>query len=244
MDKTKRKTGTIGFVFVHGAGLNGNVWERVKEELGYPALNADFPARAGDAETRKELSLQDYANAVRRQSERLEADRIVFVAHSLGGMVALQAAEGLGERLAGFVAVGAAIPKPGGSFLSTLPWPQRLFLSAMMRIMGTKPPESAIRAGLCHDLAPADADEIVCGIVPESYRVYVDRLDAALPDVPKLYVRLEKDKELGLALQNRMIRNLAPTQVRELETGHLPMLADPEGLRRILREFIAAVATG
>jgi hypothetical protein len=66
--------------------------------------------------------------------------------------------------------------------------------------MGTKPPDSAIRAGLCNDLSPEQALEIVRGFVPESIRVYTDRVDVSTPAVPKLYVKLTKDKELGPSL--------------------------------------------
>jgi len=234
----------IGFVFVNGAGLNGRIWERVAKDLDYPCLFAEFPGRDGEDEQRLQLTLQQYADTVQRQVKEWGVKQIILVAHSLGGQVALQAAEALKDRLAGFVAVGAAIPKPGGSFLSSLPWPKRTILSLLMKKMGTKPPESAIRAGLCNDLASEDADSIVKGFVPESYRVYADRLDGSLPDVPRLYIRLEKDKEFSSSLQARMIRNLAPQQVRTLETGHLPMLGDPAGLRKLLLEFIPSVTSG
>ncbi|OXS57566.1 alpha/beta hydrolase [Cohnella sp. CIP 111063] len=243
MALTNRTQRDIGFVFVHGAGLNGRIWERVADGLDYPCLFAEFPGRVGEEEMRRELTLKQYADTVVRQVKEWGVGRIVFVAHSLGGQVALQAAEELRDRLAGFVAVGAAIPKPGGSFLSALPWPKRTILSLMMKKMGTKPPESVIRAGLCKDLDPEDADSVVKGFVPESIRVYADRFDGSLPDVPRLYIRLEKDKEFGSSLQARMIRNFAPQRVRTLETGHLPMLGDPAGLRKLLLEFTSSVTS-
>ncbi|MFC4598252.1 alpha/beta fold hydrolase [Cohnella hongkongensis] len=243
MAVTNRTQREIGLVFVHGAGLNGRIWERVADGLNYPCLFAEFPGRDGEEERRLKLTLKQYTDTVVRQVEEWGVGRIVLVAHSLGGLAALQAAEELQNRMAGFVAVGAAIPKPGGSFLSALPWPKRTILSLLMRKMGTKPPESAIRAGLCSDLSPEDADSVVKGFVPEAFRVYTDRFDGPLPDVPRLYIRLEKDKEFGSSLQARMIRNFAPQQVRTLETGHLPMLGDPAGLRKLLLEFMSSVTS-
>ncbi|WP_080832237.1 alpha/beta fold hydrolase [Cohnella massiliensis] len=234
-----RESEKTGFVFIHGAGLNGRVWSRVAENLDAPCLLAEFPCREGPAESRGGLSLAEYADCLRRQIEAWGTRRFVLVAHSLGGLPALRLASELSDRVAGFVAVGAAVPKNGGSFLSALPWPRRAIMAGILRKMGTKPPEGAIRAGLCNDL-PADlAEAVVRGFVPEAVRAYTDRTDAPVPDVPRLYVKLTRDKEFGPALQNRMIANLAPHAVRTLAAGHLPMLSDPDGLRAILRRFPA-----
>lgn len=228
-----------GFVFVNGAGLNSGIWSKAAEGLDHPHLLAEFPFRHDSVDSRKDLSLEDYAAHIKKQVDEWETRRFVIVAHSLGGVVALKLASGLSDRLAGFVAVGAAIPKNGGSFLSALPLPKRPLMSVILRKWGTKPPESAIRAGLCNDLGEEQTMEIVKGFVPEAVRVYTDNIDVPVPDVPKLYVKLTKDKEFGSSLQNKMIANLSPQSVETMETGHLPMLSDPERLRRILQSFVA-----
>lgn len=111
-------------------------------------------------------------------------------------------------------------------------------MSAILRTIGTKPPESVIRTGLCNDLSPDQAAEIARGFTPEAVRVYTDRIHVSVPNVPKLYVKLTQDKELSPSLQDQMISNLSPQSVRSLETGHLPMIKDPDGLRAILEDFL------
>src|SRR5690606_33570186 len=103
---------------------------------------------------------------------------------------------------------------------------KRILLSVIMKFMGTIPPESAIRTGLCNDLNPQQTMEIVQGFIPESARVYTDRIDVTAPMVPKLYVKLTKDQEFGSSLQDKMISNFTPQFVRNLDTGHLPMLSN------------------
>ncbi|WP_373228882.1 alpha/beta fold hydrolase [Cohnella sp.] len=241
MNKQELIQEKMGFVFVNGAGLESGIWGKVQEGLHHPCLLIDFPLRKGTVESRKELALADYVSHMRRQVDEWETRRFVIVAHSLGGVLALRLASELSDRLAGFVAVGAAIPKKGGSFLSILPFPKRILMSAILRKMGTKPPESAIRTGLCNDLSPEQASEIVRGFVPESVRVYTDRVDVSPPAVPKLYVKLTKDKEFSPSLQNKMISNLSPQSVQSLETGHLPMLSNPDGLKLVLQDFLSHV---
>ena len=230
-----------GLLFVAGAGLDARIWSRVASSLDHPCLLAQFPNRGGTPDTRKSLSLNDYVAHLKEQAEAEEPRKWILVAHSLGGVPALQLAAELGDRVVGFVAVGAAIPRPGGSFLSTLPLPKRLLLSAILRMAGTKPPEAAIRAGLCSDLSAEQAAEIVHGFVPEALRVYTDHLEVSAPPIPKLYIKLLQDKEFGLPLQERMIANLAPDRVEALNTGHLPMLSDPDGLRTVLECFLSSV---
>lgn len=229
----------VGFVFVNGAGLEGLVWSKVVEEFEHPYILAEYPQRKGSVESRSGLSLEDYVTHMKKQVDGWGTHKIVIVAHSLGGVLALKLASLLTDRLAGIVAVGAAIPKRGGSFLSVLPFPQRVIMSVILRTAGTKPPESSIRLGLCSDLLTDQAAEIVGGFIPESRRVYTDRINVPVPDVPKLFVKLTKDKEFSSSLQDKMISNFAPQAVRSLDTGHLPMISYPEGLRSILVDFVA-----
>lgn len=229
----------VGFVFVNGAGLEGLVWSKVVEEFEHPCILAEFPQRNGSVKSRSGLSLEDYVTHMKKQVDGWGTHKVVIVAHSLGGVLALKLASLLTDRLAGIVAVGAAIPKRGGSFFIRFtfsPAGHYVHHSAYRR---HKTPESSIRLGLCNDLLPDQATEIVGGFIPESRRVYTDRINVPVPDVPKLFVKLTKDNELSSSLQDKMISNFAPQAVRSLDTGHLPMISNPEGLRSILVDFVA-----
>ncbi|WP_054027305.1 alpha/beta fold hydrolase [Bacillus sp. FJAT-28004] len=241
MNKQVNAQEKIGFVFINGAGLEKTIWHQLVSDLRHPYLLIDFPHRKGSDALRKELSLADYVNHMKSQIEGWAIQRFVIVAHSLGGALAFKLASELQGRVVGFVAIGAIIPKNGGSFLSTLPFPKRLLMSMILQKTGTKPPKSAILAGLCNDLSPEQSSRIVEGFVPESIRVYTDRIEAAAPAVLKLYVKLTKDKELSPSLQNKMILHFKPHSVQSLATGHLPMLSDPLGVKLLLQNFIEQV---
>ncbi|MCM3081959.1 alpha/beta fold hydrolase [Brevibacillus invocatus] len=230
----------IGVVFIHGAGLRGSVWKEVVDGWEHPVLLVDLPMRDGDDVTRKGLTADDYVSCIQQQIEAWGVTTFILVAHSLAGALALQVAQAYAGRMVGMVAIGAAIPQRGGSFLSTLPLIKRMIFSLVLRKLGTRPPESVIRAGICNDLTAEQTAEVVRGFVPESIRVYTDGIDAPLPQVPRYYVRLGQDKEFSLALQDKMIRHFAPDQVVHLNSGHLPMLSNPAELRDVLLGLLLA----
>lgn len=228
----------IGLVFIHGAGLNSRIWEQVAAGLNCPYLLIDFPKQIGSKASRKGLTLQDYSAHINRQIDDWEVNKFIIVAHSLGGVLALQLANDRSNRLAGFVAIAAAIPASGGSFLSVLPIAKRLLMGALLRIFGTQPPESAIRQGLCNDLSAHQATVIVRDFVPESIHLYTNPVEGIIPTVPKLYLKLINDQEFNLAQQDRMIANLNPRWIQTLNSGHLPMLSKPEELLQALHTFL------
>jgi pimeloyl-ACP methyl ester carboxylesterase len=228
---------SIGFLFLHGAGLRGEIWRQTAEGMGTPYLLADFPFRDGRESQRKELGLHAYTKHILEQVRAWGQQRFIIVAHSIGGIVAQELCRELGDRVAGLVAVSAAFAERGGSFLSALPFARRMILAAAISLFGTKPPESAIRSGLCNDLANEQAAELVRQYVTEAPGLFKDRCGAAVPELPSLYVKLLRDQEISVRLQERMASRLRHARVVELGTGHLPMLSDPAGLRLLLLDF-------
>ena len=230
--------GNTGFLLLHGAGLGAWIWNDTAAYLQLPYIAVDFPYRNGIQAQRNTLSFDDYVQATISQASNLKPHNVVVVAHSLSGVVALRVAEQLGDRLAGFVAVGAAIPRNGGSYLSSLPFPQKTFVGMVMKFAGTQPPATAIRKGLCNDVPTPLADKVVQTFAAESRAVYTTPVGVTAPDVPRQYILLTRDKEFGLALEQTMAQNLGGAKA-ELDAGHLPMLSKPAELAAILNQFVA-----
>ncbi|RJE86381.1 alpha/beta hydrolase [Paenibacillus sp. 1011MAR3C5] len=228
----------IGVVCIHGAGLKGEIWQKTSQYIEAPSLFIDLPLRSGTDEVRCKLTFLDYCAEATRQIESWPVRKFIIVAHSIGGSIALRLAEDLKDRVVGLVAVSAAIPRDGGSFLSSLPFLKRMAFAAVMKLAGTKPPGSAIRSGLCNDLPRSQSDAVVNSFVPEAKRLYFDRTDAPIPAIPKFYIKLMKDQEFTPVFQDRMAANLAADHVIELQAGHLPMLSNPSGLGAILQGLL------
>jgi pimeloyl-ACP methyl ester carboxylesterase len=228
---------TTAFVLVPGAGLGGWIWRDVVPLLDAPAVAVDY---AGDGAPRMDMGMHDYVAAVTTQAESAGVHRLILVGHSVGGLVALEAASLLGERVAGFIGVAAAVPLAGRSFVDALPLPQRLVMRTLLRVAGTKPPQSAIRSGLASGLGDGVADEVVRRFQPESRALYFSRRGASPPPVRRLYIRTKDDREFNHAMQVRMSANLG-SEVVAMDGGHLPMLERPQELADRLNAFRRAI---
>lgn len=67
----------IGFVFIHGAGLEGQIWSNVSEGLGQPSLLLDYPLRKGPVDSRSDLALEDYVSHMEKQVNQWGIERFV-----------------------------------------------------------------------------------------------------------------------------------------------------------------------
>src|SRR5687768_16833093 len=110
---------TTGLLFISGAGLNTSIWGDVKNQLSLPSATVDF------TELKKQgplgdIRLQQYVDIALQQARSLPVDKIVIIAHSIGGVIGVEVAKQFREKAVGFVAVSAAIPNPGQSFTSIL----------------------------------------------------------------------------------------------------------------------------
>lgn len=226
---TEKSQNSIGFLLLPGAGLGSWIWEEVAAKLQYPSVGVDFPKEPS-------AGMKEYTAAALEQSKNLPTDKIIVVGHSLGGVAALRVAEALGDKLAGFVGIAAAIPKNKGSFVSSLPFPQKLVMPLIIRLAGTKPSDEAIKKSYCNDLDEAKTNEVIARYTSEPKQVYFDT-SAAAPEVPKLYIKTTKDVDFVAAVQDAMIANLGAQQVATIDSGHLPMLAKPDKLAEVLNNF-------
>ncbi|MFI7664482.1 alpha/beta fold hydrolase [Nocardia sp. NPDC049526] len=221
---------TTPILFLSGAGLPAWIWDEVRAALPVYSVVAAYPRRA-------DATLRDYADTALAQAP---ADPFTIVAHSIGGVVASQIASTAPERVNGLLGIAASFPTAGTSFLAASPTPQRVLLSLIMRLAGTRPPEKAIRAGQCAGLDEEITARIVAEFEPESSRLYRDNVPARTFPTHSGYVVTTADRQLPEALQHKHATELGPGFRRELPTGHLPMLQDPAALAKTIQKFTAS----
>jgi len=223
-----------GVVLIHGAGLGAFIWQDMK--LDWQVLRINFQNR-GNGPANGGLHYQDYVDEVIQQIENWTVDQIIIVGHSVGGCIALNVAARYPDRVIGFIGIAAAIPKKGGSFISCFSGPKNWMLPLMMRFFGTKPPKRMIEKSLCNGLGKEQRDKIVSRFTAESRYLYIEDCNAAVPACPKLYIITTEDHEMSETDQKKMAKNLKTKQTERIETGHLPMLANPKMLSHLINGF-------
>ena len=232
---------SIGIVFISGAGLGTTIWDAVKAQISLPTVAVDYTQLKRQA-TLNETSLQQYVDVAISQANTLSTDKVVIVAHSIGGIVGIEVAKQLRDKVVGFVAVSAAVPNPKASFVSLLPFPQNIITNIILKLAGTKPPEAAIKSGLCNDLSDTQASQIAASFSPESIQLYTNQTtDLPIPSIPSLYVITNKDKEYPISLQQKMASHLKNAHVETIDSGHLPMLSQPTIIAEKINTFLQGV---
>lgn len=228
----------IGIVFINGAGLNSSVWNDLKQIIDNPVLCIDFPNRKSNDNPNAKLTFNDYVNSTTSEMKKLLKGNFIIVAHSIGACVGLKVAEQFKNELKGFVAISSVIPKSGKSFVSSLPFPQKILFPILLSVFGTKPPDNSIESELCNDLTDEQTVKIVNEFTPEAKALYITKISYDLPNSQRLYIKLTNDKSMQTNFQDKMASNLNATKVEELESGHLPMISKPNELAQILANFI------
>jgi len=114
------------FVLVNGGFSGAWIWLPLMDRLkaaGHVVEAFDLPGMGNDNTSASEISLESYAGRV---CEVLAANSepAVVVGHSMGGIVATQAAARCPERVAALVYVAAFLPKDGQSLIDLLKLPE------------------------------------------------------------------------------------------------------------------------
>ena len=227
-------------VALHGWMLSGRLWQNLAAELQphWRLLAPDLPGFGAEARPRgMQPSLASYGRWVAQWASRELAGRpVVLVGHSLGGSVALHAAEPLGDQLKGLVQIGAGggvfQPRPfrqlrrGGSLLLNLR-PQRLAHWPLL---------DRLRSPLVADHRAARG--LLACSTSRGAVSQLPRLAHGLT-VPSLWIAGSQDQ----VMQPRYVRHLAGYATdHHLEildgAGHLPMCQKPRELAGLIRKWL------
>jgi len=236
------------FVLVHGAFGGAWCWERVVPLLeagGHTVQTLDLPGAGDDQTPVEEVTLQSCAERV---CDALESgdDEAVLVAHSMGGVVATQAAAWSAGSIDSLVFVAAFMPANGQSLLDLTQYPEGAGdqVQANIVVEGDPPvaalPDDAAKRAIynCCDeeqTAFAMARRRPQAVAPFATPVTVD--DEALESIPRSYVLTLQDNSIPPPLQLRMISEHPCWRVVDLDTDHAPYLSKTAELAAVLSEL-------
>ena len=249
-------------VLIHGMVNSSRHWEAVAVRLAdrYTVIAPDLIGHGDSATPRGDYSLGAHAAVIRDVLAALGVERSTVVGHSLGGGVAMQffwqfpqhverlalvSSGGLGPEVSPLLRTAAL---PGASALLWLAAHPRLVsgLSNLGERMGERGVYVRAIARALRPLSGAAARHAFLQTLRSVIDVRGQRVSAMdrlylLDGFPTLIVWGERDNTIPQA-HGRAAHAAVPGSRFETlpKAAHFPHLEDPEGLARVLREFIEA----
>ncbi len=233
-------------VLVHGAWGGAWIWRRVLAPLRAAGHELHAVTLTGDGERahlrHRGIRLADHVADVVALVEAEELHGAVLVGHSYGGMVVTGAADRLLARRPGavrqIVYVDAMVPLPGEG------WGER-------HDAATVAARTAAAEANDHALPPpdpaefgitgADRDWLQRRQVPHPFGPYRDPLPfdgERWAQLPRAFIDCTAPAYPTIAAMRERVRTLPGFVVRELATGHCPMVSAPQALVRELLELV------
>ena len=104
-----RGDGNTTLIFIHGWCSNREFWREQLDEMAkqYRVAAIDLPGHGNSGRNREEWSITSFAEDVKTVVESLDRKQVILIGHSMGGLVALEAARLLPEHVIGVIAIDA-----------------------------------------------------------------------------------------------------------------------------------------
>lgn len=227
---------TLPTVWLHGAGLSPSTWGDVTDGFS-DIMPLALPGHA-DAARLREPSVEAFADAI----EPMLPDRFALIAHSLGGMVALELASRHAQRVTELVLIEtvATVQAPFARRVQALVALQVMRLlspGVLAHVSGWGQP--AATASHLHEQLSGISHAAMMDALKAAY-AYDARAKLKLIGVPTLVLAGRRSRQITYS--SRQMANAIPGAVfKVLPGGHMLHLDAPELVRDAIEEFLTHV---
>lgn len=228
------------FVLVHGSWMGGWCWDKVVpllEQRGHTVVALDLPGYGGDHTSPRDVTLQSYVDRVAQVLDA-QAERVILVGHSRGGIVITQTAEARPDKIETLVYLSAFLPGDGESLLQLAQQDRETHIFAHLTFaedqgyVAFADDATAIKDIFCNDCSDADIQRARPLLVPDPLAPLVTPVqttEGKFGRIPRVYIECSRDQAIGPALQRQMY-TATLCRIITMDTSHSPFFSAPEAL--------------
>jgi pimeloyl-ACP methyl ester carboxylesterase len=214
------------------------------EDRGHRVIAIDLPGLGADKTPAAQITLEAYANRI-CEAVKAQAEPVILVGHSLGGIAISQAAERCPEKLAalgylcafllgnGETLLGAAQKDTGSKV------PPNMVPAADGSSVAIKP--EAVRDTFYADCSDEDIQFAMARLVPQATRPLGEPLQVTQERwgrIPRFYIECLRDQAITIGQQRHMHHTVGVREVFTLDTSHSPFFSAPETLAEELGRVV------
>ena len=227
------------YLLIHGSWHGGWCWYQVLprlEQAGHRVVAPDLPSLGTDRTPIAQISLGTWTDSV-CQILDAQAEPVILVGHSRGGILISQAAEKHPEKVKTLVYLAAFLLRNGESLLQVaqedgtsmvLP---NLVMAEDQSYATVQ--EAALKEAFYGGCSEEDIALARLLLVPEALAPLatpISLTEGNFGRVPRVYIECRRDKAIPPALQKKMYTALPCHKVISMDTDHSPFFSAPEEL--------------
>jgi pimeloyl-ACP methyl ester carboxylesterase len=249
-----RGEGDIDLVFIHCWGCDRSFWREQLDHFAdldaYRVVSLDLPGHGASGTDRESWQVADLGADVKAVVDELGLERVVLIGHSMGGPVALYAAQLMPEKVRGIVCIdtlhNAEYEYPPEQFEQIVTSYEQDFAGTMNRMVESAFPEGTDPEliGWVNEKSTATNPEAAIGLLKDFQKLDLKAALSAV-EVPIRCINAAPRGPGGAATAIEINRKYADFDAVLMEgVGHFPHLERPDELNdhlaRVLTELTAA----
>jgi pimeloyl-ACP methyl ester carboxylesterase len=228
------------YVLVHGAYHGAWCYAKVVpllESAGHTVIAVDLPGHGDNPVPREQITLAAYVDHVCRIIDA-QAEPVILVGHSLGGITISQVAEDRSDMIKTVVFLTAMMPKNGESRADVSVRVGENSTVAQARV----PTADGLAATVCDDFikplfyedcSDEDIATAKANLVPQASELITAKVrltDERYGSVARVFIECLRDGAIPIEMQRQMVAALPCERVLTLDTSHSPFFSAPQDL--------------